>query len=307
MNSIFPIRFVPYKEIDFTKWDNCITNASNGLIYGYSFYLDHMARQWDALVMNDYEAVMPLIWNRKYGINYIHQPFLTAQLGVFGKMINAELLETFLQAIPSRFQYWDFYLNHHNVFALKNFDLYQRKNYTLDLDKPYEVLYNNYRENIQRNIRKAEQLGCMPEKDFDVQKVIDLAVEQMKTYTKESSDNIDRFIKLYKHLHRRQQAVTYGILNAKKELVSSCVFIFSHNRAYYILVGNHPDGRTIGASHSLIDAFIKDHAGKKLLLDFEGSDIRNLAFFYSSFGANEEMYAGIKLNRLPFYLKWLKK
>jgi hypothetical protein len=72
-------------------------------------------------------------------------------------------------------------------------------------------------------------------------------------------------------------------------------------------VGNNPNGRTLGASHSLIDAFIKDHAGQNLLLDFEGSDVRNLAFFYSSFGATEEKYAAIKLNKLSWYIKWMKE
>lgn len=307
MSSYFHIEFIPCKEIDLTKWDNCISTAPNGLIYGYSWYLDHMAKQWDALVFGDYEAVMPLTWNRKYGIAYLYQPFLTAQLGVFGQNISGELMEAFFSAIPSKFLYWDFYLNYKNVFPSKDFPQYQRKNYILDLDKPYEKLYNDYRENIRRNARKAEQLGCTPIKNFAVQKVIDLAVEQMRIFTKESSDNAGRFVKLYNYLHSRQQATTYGILNAKKELVASCVFIFSHNRAYYILVGNHPDGRTIGASHSLIDAFIRDHADKKMLLDFEGSDIRNLAFFYSSFGATEENYPAIKLNKLPFYLKWLKR
>lgn len=307
MNVAYNIRYVLYKGIDLIKWDNCISTAPNGLIYGYSYYLDYMTRQWDALVLGDYEAVMPLTWNRKYGIAYLYQPFLTAQLGVFGQNISAELLDAFLSAIPSKFLYWDFYLNHQNVFPLNNFHLYLRTNYVLDLDKPYEELYKNYRENIRRNIRKSEQLGGESIKDLDVQKVVELAVEQMKSYTKESSDNVDHFCRLYRYLHQRQQAITYGILNAKKELIASCVFIFSHNRAYYILVGNHPDGRTIGASHSLIDAFIKDHAGRKMLLDFEGSDIRNLAFFYSSFGAREENYAAIKLNKLPFYLKWVKK
>lgn len=307
MSSYFHIQFVRYKEIDFTKWDNCISTASNGLIYGYSYYLDHMARQWDGLVLGDYDAVMPVTWNRKYGISYLYQPFLTAQLGIFGQHISADLVEAFLHAIPTKFLYWDIYLNHRNIFQLKSFDLYQRKNYILDLDKPYEELYKNYRENIRRNIRKAEQLGCKPIIDFDVEKVIALAVEQMRNFTKESSDNIERFRRLYNYLHARKQAISYGILSAKNELIASCIFIFSHNRAYYILVGNHPDGRTIGASHSLIGAFIKDHAEKKMLLDFEGSDIRNLALFYSSFGANEENYAAIKMNKLPFYVKWLKK
>ncbi|HQW43835.1 MAG TPA: hypothetical protein PLX74_06630, partial [Chitinophagaceae bacterium] len=86
-----------------------------------------------------------------------------------------------------------------------------------------------------------------------------------------------------------------------------CIFFFSHQRAYYILVGNSPNGKTIGASHMLIDAFIKDYAGKNIALDFEGSDIPSLAFFYSSFGAVHETYPALKINRLPFYLKWMKK
>ena len=102
-------------------------------------------------------------------------------------------------------------------------------------------------------------------------------------------------------------ATSYGIRTSSGQLIASAAFFFSHERAYYILVGNHPNGKTSGASHALINTFIKDHAGQNVLLDFEGSDIRNLAFFYSSFGATEEKYAAIKLNRLPLYLRWLKK
>jgi len=306
MNGENQIRYLTYPEIDQHKWNTRIENAGNGLIYGYSFYLDQMAKHWDALVLNDYEAVMPLTWNKKYGIAYLYQPFLAAQLGIFGNNISPELLEAFLDAIPSRFRYWDFYLNHKNNFALEKFQMYPRNNYVLDLNRPYERIYNGYNENIVRNIKKAEQTGCRPGKGFEGERVVDLAVRQMKTYTNESKENVNRFRGLYKLLHDKQQATTYGIFSAQDELLASCIFFFSHERAYYILVGNHPGGRKIGASHALIDAFIKDHAGKNLLLDFEGSDIPNLAFFYSSFGAVEEKFAGIRLNRLPFYLKWLK-
>lgn len=307
MNSSSGIRYLTNQQINKNKWDNCIERAANGLIYGYSFYLDHMAKNWDGLVLNDYEVVMPLTWNKKYSIYYLFQPFLTAQLGLFGNNIKAEILESFFEAIPGKFKFWDFYLNNQNEFDLTGYKLYPRSNYVLDLNKSYDELYNNYRENIQRNIKKALQAGCMVQQDFDAEKVIELAMKQMKTHSTDSADNIDRFRKLYQYLHNRKMAITYGILTSKNELLASCIFFFSHSRAYYILVGNHPSGKTIGSSHALIDAFIKDHAGKDLLLDFEGSDIPNLAFFYSSFGAVEEKFAGIKLNRLPFYLKWLKK
>lgn len=307
MSRAFHITYLPQKQIDLQKWDHCIAHAANGLIYGYSYYLTNMSKHWDALVFGDYEAVMPLTWNRKYGIAYLYQPFLAAQLGVFGNNLSAELVTSFLDAIPAKYRFWEILLNHGNVFETERYKLFQRKNFVLPLSKPYEQLYEQYRDNTKRNIKKSKQFGCRAQSDIPVEKVIELAVAQLRAHSPESEDDIDRFRELYGHLYNRRQAICYGVFSPKDELIASCVFFFSHGRAYYILVGNHPDGRTLGASHALIDAFIRDHATEQLLLDFEGSDIRNLAFFYSSFGAYEENYSAIRLNRLPFYLRWAKQ
>ncbi|OSZ77353.1 hypothetical protein CAP36_13205 [Chitinophagaceae bacterium IBVUCB2] len=306
MSQAQQIQYLTNRKIDKTKWDNCISKADNGLIYAYSFYLDTMAKHWDALVLNDYEVVMPLTWNSKYGINYLYQPFLAAQLGIFGNNISEELIEDFIHSIPTSFRLIEISLNSKNITGIPTGYAMHRSNYTLDLNKPYNTIYSNYKENIRRNIKKATQLGCIVEKEVDVEEVITLAVQQMKEQSNESSDNINRFRKLYKFLNEKKMAAIYGI-KLNNELLASCVFFYSHHRAYYILVGNHPNGKTIGASHFLIDAFIKDNADKEMLLDFEGSDIPSLAFFYSSFGAVHEIYPALKINRLPFYLKWLKR
>lgn len=300
------IEYVPYKQIDKQKWDNSIAAASNGLIYATSNYLDTMAENWDALVMDDYKAVMPLTWKKKYSFYYLYQPFFIASLGVFGKKITASIVNDFCKAIPAKFKYADIYLNHGNRFLLKDFTLCERSNYILQLNKPYEELYGNFRDNIKRNIKKANKLGCEIKKDCSLNDVLSLATEYSKDELLSQKD-YSRFKKLYKHLYANKQAVIYGIVAASKELMASCVFFFYGNRAYYILVGNHPNGKTIGASHALINAFIKDYAGKNMVLDFEGSDIRNLAFFYSSFGAVEEKYAQLKYNKLPRLLKLLKR
>lgn len=298
------IKYLQQKEINKQAWNRCIDAAANGLIYAYSFYLDAMADHWDALVLDDYQAVMPLPWRKKFGIYYLYQPFLTAQLGLFGNKINADLLENFLQNIPSKFKLWEFPLNQKNICQLDHFNLYQRTNYVLNLDQPYEVLFKNYRENIKRNIKKCFQYGCYVKRDIDVSKIIELNKLQAKGVSEKQYQN---FSQLYQLLKKKNVAKSYGVYSKQNELLASCVFIFSHKRAYYIFVGNHPNGRTLGASHALIDAFIKDHAAKDLWLDFEGSDVRNLAFFYSSFGAKEEMYSAIQMDRLPWYIKWMKK
>src|SRR5664279_3747613 len=108
-----------------------MNRADNGLVYGYSVYLDTMANYWDALILNDYEVVMPLTWNKKYGIYYLYQPFFTACLGLFGNNITAELVNDFLKVIPDKFKYWDICLNYANRYHLNHFELFDRFNYVL--------------------------------------------------------------------------------------------------------------------------------------------------------------------------------
>lgn len=300
------IQYVPYQHIDKAKWDACIANAANGLIYAQSVYLDAMATRWDALVANDYEWVMPLVWRKKYGIYYLYQPAFTAALGVFGNSITANLVNDFLKVVPTKFKYWDFYLNYANHFELADFDLYERMNYVLDLNYSYDDIQRNYRDNIKRNIKKSVQLNCTVKKDISIDNVITLAKQQLNAISRLTDEDYNRFKNLYKQLLNHNMAMTYGIYSSNNELIASAVFFKDEKRAYYILVGNHPNGKTIGASHALIDVFIKDHSGSNLLLDFEGSDIHSLAFFYSSFGAKEERYAGIRLNRLPWLIRLFK-
>ncbi len=306
MSSTSSITYLSQSQIDKSKWDKCIETAENGLIYGYSFYLDAMSKNWNALILNDYETVMPLTWNKKFGFHYLYQPFLTAQLGIFGNQLTKNIVEDFIQSIPSAFKYIDIALNIKNITGSPVAFTTHRSNYVLDLNFTYEYLYGNFRENIQRNIKKAYQQGCTIQKGIAVEKIINLALLQMKKHGHESLENINRFRNIYDDLQQRKMTATYAVLSPDKKVLASCVFFFSHNRAYYILVGNHPEGKTSGASHALIDAFIKDNAGKEMVLDFEGSDIPSLAHFYNSFGAEHEIYPALKMNRLPFYLKWLK-
>lgn len=298
------IRYIPQQDIDKSKWDQCIGKATNGLIYGYSFYLDQMARNWDALVLNDYEAVMPLTWNSRWGIKYLYQPFITAQLGVFGQSVTTGICDDFIKAIPPTFRYIDILLNAGN--QPQSSTVIKRSNFILPLNKPYEALANQYNENLKRNIKKSAQAELTLRTDIDVDGVIRLAAAQMREHGHESADNINRFRKLFNVLKEKNMARTYGIFQGD-QLGASAVFFFSHQRVYYILVGNHPSGREMGASHALIDALIREQAGSDNLLDFEGSDIPGLAAYYRAFGAIEEPYPALKINRLPFLLRWLKK
>jgi hypothetical protein len=250
---------------------------------------------------------MPLTWNKNYGFYYLYQPAFTASLGVFGSKIEEPLVKEFMDAIPLKFRLIEISLNYANNFPGAVEGYYQRSNYILHLKKPYDEISRSYRDNHKRNIAKAMQSGCHVNNEIPVDEIMKLHEEQLKHIDGTKPEDYLNIKKLYELLKTRGQAKIYAILDPKNKVLASAVFFFSHNRAYYIMVGNHPDGKTLGASHALIDAFIKDHAHQNLILDFEGSDIRNLALFYEGFGATLEIYPGVKINKLPWYIKLFKK
>ena len=106
------IRYIAHNQIDKQRWDECIAQSPDGLIYAWSWYLDVVHPGWEALVEDDYETVMPLAPGRKFGINYLFQPFFTQKFGVLGKKeVSEAKIKEFFEAIPEKFKFGEFRIN----------------------------------------------------------------------------------------------------------------------------------------------------------------------------------------------------
>ena len=297
------IKYYQRPDIDIDAWDNCIGLADSPLIYARSVYLDSMASNWDGLVLGNYQAVMPLCWRKKLGVSYLYQPAFTAQLGVFGKSITMQTVMNFLAAIPSRFKLWQFPLNHTNIADAEAYDYVIRKNYILALNKDYGALSSAFNSNARRNITKARKSSLVVQTEISHHEIIDMARQQQANV---SEDDLGRFRMLCDRLHSANITRCYAVVTGAGTVLSAAIFFEDRNRAYYILPFNEPESRSIGSSHLLIDQFVRDHAASSNILDFEGSDIEGVEFFYKGFGAVEENYPMLMQNNLPFPLKLFK-
>lgn len=292
------IKYLTYQQINKKKWDACIDKASNGLIYACSAYLDGMAGEWDALVLNDYELIMPLPGRKKYGIHYLFQPFVTPSLGVFGNGVTPEIINAFLNVMPNKFKVWDVSFNSSNKILYSKGTIVNRTNYVLDLNHSYTLLQQNYSNNINRNITKALKSGCIVKKQISFDEVAVICKKEFPKFTEVENGLFEKLHEVYKAYTTKSAA--YGIFTKEEVLLASCIFLFFKNRVYYWLVGNTPESKQYGASSLLVDSFIKEYAGKNLLLDFEGSDTESVGDFYKKFGATLEPYATLYVNKLPF-------
>jgi len=301
------INYITHQQIDKVKWNECIEHSLNPLIYGFSWYLDEAAPNWDALVLDDYEAVFPLTHARKYFINYLYQPLFTQQLGLFYKyLLGAEELENFINSIPKKFRFVDIALNESNHFETERIDLIKRKNYVLDLEKNYSKLSKNFGDHTLRNIKKSKKnsLKIIPQNYTDT---IQLYIGQKSEQTlKVTSEDYSRFSKIVAAIQKNAQMNCLGITNEKNEIIASAIFSISNNRITYQMGISTKEGREKRAMYFLFDQIVEQYSEQKYLLDFEGSDITGIAQFFKGFGATKTIYFKLRINNLPWYVKWLK-
>ncbi|HPK04641.1 MAG TPA: hypothetical protein PK908_01975 [Bacteroidales bacterium] len=299
------IRFLINSEIDYNKWDNCIERSYNGNLYAWSWYLDLVCEGWDAIIAGDYEQVMPVTAGKKYGIKYLYQPPFTQQLGIFSTTPESGYSNNdFLEILTHHYRFAEINLNRYNRINNNNFKINFRKNYELDLIKPYEQLQGNYSENTRRNIKKAVKEGINISENSDHRSIIKIFRQEKGREIKKMGERHYKILEklIYRSLYKNIATVS-GAFTHENRLCAGVFIIRSHHRLVLIFSANNSIARNTGAMHLLIDSIIKKYAGQALTLDFEGSEIEGLARFYAGFGSAETRYPALQYNNLPFFVK----
>jgi hypothetical protein len=299
------IQYLPHHSIDKSKWDHCVRSVPGSLIYNYSWYLDGMAPQWDALVMNNYEAIMPLTWRKKYGIYYLYQPFFTAQTGITANTGDSSLTDAFIRSIPQHFKYADIDLNEKNDTGAYAASCRKRLNMLLDTRQDYTQLSKQYHRLATRILKKAVAEEVAVETGADIAGSIQFYQQHYKL-NKILPDDYDHLTKTLQLAARKNQVIS---LAAKKnnKFLGVYLLLSDDHYVYSVIGGSSAEGKEKGAFYLLTDHAIRTVCGDGRQFRFEGSDLPGIANFNQQFGAVPFYYNHLQLNRLPFPLNLLKK
>jgi hypothetical protein len=306
------IEYLKHNEIDKRKWDNAIDLSVNNIIYAYSWYLDIISPGWCALVEDGYLAVMPLTKNKKYGIDYLFPPYFAQQLGVFSTItsvsnqITKEKVNAFLSAIPAQYKFIEINLNTANTFRPGGFTIKENINTELCLTPPYPSLYKNFAEDTKRNIKKAAKHGVRLKKGIPPAEIIRIFRENTGNKINNlKTNNYHVLLKLINTCIQKGYAETWGAYSEEK-LCAGVVWLIKNGRSIFLFSATDIQAKKTGAMFFLIDTFIQEYAGKKMRLDFEGSNLPGLARFYKGFGSQEYVYLQVRKNNLPRLIRWIK-
>lgn len=302
-------RYLQRKEIDEFKWNELITKSEHTFPYAYSWYLDVVAENWNAIVFGEYQAAMPVVWLRKLGVKCIYQPYFCQQLGLFyiGKISISHFSEC-LDHLKKNFFYADMNLNASARLIQKEQILKGKKNLVLNLLPVYSELAKKYSPNHKRNIAKAKKSSLQ---------LVELSEDQfLAFFIKHIQQRQDSFKKKHASILRsltselkiRNAARLVGVTDKDGDITSVSMLLLHHKRIINIAQASSDAGRSSGSAHFLFDQIIEQYTGSDKILDFEGSSVPSIARFYKGFGAEEEEFYNFRFNRLkksPFEL--LKK
>jgi hypothetical protein len=305
---IFQLKSLPKKNIDPKKWDKCVFD-NKALIYCKKQYLDIMADEWFGIVLNDYEAIMPICIKQKFGIRYGYTPAFVQQLGLIGinKLTTTnELLIALKKEILNIARYGDIQFNYKNLFATTFCET--KTNFIIDLKNNYEYIFTHYKNDLKQNLKKTAKEEFIYTTTSDVE----FAVDTYKNTYGERMLNISNsdylnFKKLCTQLATTNNCIVRQVLNKQQEVLAIALLLVDENRIYNIANSNTALGRATEANHFLIDNILQEFAGSGLTFDFEGSDLPGVKQFYQKFGALNEPYYHWHFNELPWWIKWLKK
>jgi hypothetical protein len=295
------LRYVKRKDLDTGKWNNCITNSSNVIIYALSFYLDALAENWDALVLRDYEAVMPLPWKKKWGIKYLYQPAFVQQTGIF--FTTACNKSAFITKAKKYFLFAEIFMGQQKNISSTSL----HNNFFLHLRNSYQQIICNYKNDLKKNIRHSKKFNLVYKNTKNYKEIIEVFSNQYKkklhSLTKKDYINFEQLCNLLE----QQQMLLCRTVYDENGLLAGCITFLFKNRLYLIMCVTLPAGRKKEATHFLIDRIIHEFSGCDIVLDFEGSDVPGIAHFYQNFGSINEPYIFVKWNKLPWPVKLLKK
>ena len=300
------IKYIKRKNLDVLKYDYCIENSVQSKIYAFSWYLDIVADNWDVLVLNDYQAVMPISWRKKGFIKYVYPPLWLLELGVFS-MHKEVVIHKFLEIILKRFKYVRMRLNTENIVE-KSKGIIGKKLQYISLNNDYESIFKGYNRNRKRELIKAQKSDLIENWNDNPENLIKIFKDNIAKRVK-GIDEKDFFnlLQLMRILLEKKTGELLTIYDTKNNLVSAAFFLKYKNEVIQLVCASDINNRKNGAHTFFNDRAIFKFQPNFDIYNFGGSSMKSIGKYYKSFGAETKEYQQIEYNNLSFLLRLFKK
>lgn len=294
------IKKVKYNEIDFEKYTKCLENSVQRKYSATKLFLDVSSdHQWELLVYNDYEAVMPIPYILKWGFKIVVNPKLCQQLGIFSPSEKVEINDLFLDYFKRNYRIWYYAFNDSNKFTNP---LTERKNYIIESDS-FENIYKKYSPKRKRKLRLDEDILYRSEiKEINFSEGEDFFrhcfVGANNEVEKES------FLDIFRRFEKTNSIKIYAFI-LDCTIINAVIIYVDDKTAALLGTFNNRDFVKISGSSVLINHAISQFITDRTF-DFEGSEIPAIEEFFRGFRPELKPYQVIRYSKKDLLKNFFK-
>lgn len=297
------LKTLSHSKIDFKKWDQAVLNSPMPLVFAQSFYLNATCKNWSALVLNNYEAILPLTKGKKLNISYLYQPPFTPQLGVFGQT-DTSVQKQMLEEAKRLYKYIDIELN--AQLKLDKWSLPEKQTFVIDYSKSF-----SFNENTRRNIAKSKKQGVTVKAVKDEASIFKLCrsllIPWLRSEIGISKQHGEVFLQLVKNAWKEGYLYVLAAYDNADSLLSLGYFISNGKHAVYLKGMSVNKKDNSGSMHALMAEAVCYYHDKADFFDFGGGNQTGMSNFYKGLGGKVLTYHLLKVNNLRWPLNKLKK
>lgn len=285
------IRRLKYHEIDFKKYSECLENSEQKKYSASKDFLDITSgKQWEILVYNDYEAVMPVPFIKKGGLKIVVNPKLCQQLGIFSKADNIQINDLFLNFFERKYNIWYYAFNDSNTFSES---LKQRKNFLI-FPESYETVRQRYSPKRKRKLRLDEEVIAKSEvREVHLEEIWDFIAKSM--IGAKNQEDKKAFLQLFLDFEKAGYLKTTAFFYDNAVINAIAVF---YDEKTVVLLGtfNNKDFVKLSGSSVIIDHVISKNIDSRVF-DFEGSEVPAIEEFFRGFRPELKPYPIIQYSK----------
>lgn len=250
-------------EIEDGKWDACVKAAINGHVFAQTWYLDIVSPEWEAVVLNDYDAVLPVPVKRSIIGKQLINPYWTPYLGIINKkpIDNKLILEMLMQI---KVKHVCLVLNSYNklpdfISAL----LKKRQIAVLDLIRPIQHIEVQFDGQLEKIINDYRHKRVSVVRSLDAGEYLAF-VKRKNVISRERE--LDQLLPIMSFAIRYKNAGVYAAYDGHNEMMA-CAFFLKANNNLSLVHSADVDSDSCGVK-AIVYHILKNNAGSNLTLDF---------------------------------------
>ena len=302
------MKYIKHKNIDPEKWDTLLKKVPFTPFYFLYSYLTTICK-WDAIIEevdSEYNLVIPLPFKQKLWIKYLYQPFFCQQLGIISTSDQwKSRINEIEKIIKIEFSFgqvkWNTFNTDNEYFKTKN-----KTNYILDLIPSFEEAQQKFNNNRKRILKRLANERYEINETENTASNIDATIDRFSKIFQTAIPEIgpSHYQVLKEGLHSISSACKIHVFEVKEndQVLASSLFVSFQGRIIYLLGFTENTYRKTAVHSLLFERLISKMSNSKKILDFEGGESSGIAQFYSSFGAQKEIYSEVSFmpNHLIF-------